>query len=285
VTPLPYTLQSTAFGYPAAVVVTEYANVWDDPAYAGNAYHLQTQLVAGEHVVIVSTLSGEWYEIIAVDQPSSKNALGYPGWVEQGTLANDWVIAERHVVVTARSTFARADRSTTATAFMQLSIDVRLPALDEAGGWVQVLLPDRQTAWVDRGSVRVATDPNIPVATEDTLRTAELLVGTPYMWGGTTWLACDCSGFVYRVLHAHGVTIARDSRDQATGGRPISTDALLPGDLVFTGRPGGSVEHVAFYTGDGQILDCGGGDRVRFRPLSDLTNAGYEVKTARAYGH
>ncbi|MDD2960824.1 MAG: NlpC/P60 family protein [Muribaculaceae bacterium] len=45
----------------------------------------------------------------------------------------------------------------------------------------------------------------------------------------------DCSGFTTYVFSQFGISLNRSSRGQFTNGNPITTSALLPGDLVFFG--------------------------------------------------
>ena len=80
-------------------------------------------------------------------------------------------------------------------------------------------------------------------------------VGGRYVWGGNDpHTGADCSGFVkYVMQNAAGVSLCRSSREQATQGRTVSADEMQPGDLLFYGN-GRSVNHVAMYIGDGQIV-------------------------------
>ncbi len=78
-------------------------------------------------------------------------------------------------------------------------------------------------------------------------------VGNPYQWGGTSLTnGADCSGFAQSVFANFGISLARVAADQSYGGTSVSTDSLLPGDLVFYGS--GGIDHVAIYIGGGQIV-------------------------------
>ena len=80
-------------------------------------------------------------------------------------------------------------------------------------------------------------------------------VGGRYVWGGNDpHTGADCSGFVRYVLqNAAGVSLYRRSAEQATQGRTVSAAEMQPGDLLFYGS-GRSVNHVAMYIGNGQIV-------------------------------
>lgn len=80
-------------------------------------------------------------------------------------------------------------------------------------------------------------------------------VGGPYRAGGNDpHTGADCSGFVkYVMQHGAGISMNRSSREQAHQGRVISSSQMQPGDLIFYGS-GSSINHVAMYIGDGQIV-------------------------------
>lgn len=69
----------------------------------------------------------------------------------------------------------------------------------------------------------------------DPVGIADLFLGTPYLWGGTSRWGIDCSGLVQACLLACGIDCPRDSDQQeATLGEDIPGDeALRRGDLIF----------------------------------------------------
>jgi len=79
---------------------------------------------------------------------------------------------------------------------------------------------------------------------DDYLETAESFIGVPYLWGGTTALGLDCSGFVQQVYRLNGVALPRDADQQAMLGRMV--EEARAGDLMFFGAD--SVTHVALAT-------------------------------------
>lgn len=80
-------------------------------------------------------------------------------------------------------------------------------------------------------------------------------VGGKYRAGGNDpHTGADCSGFVrYVMQHGAGVSMNRSSGDQSRQGTAISSSQMQPGDLIFYGS-GSSVNHVAMYIGNGQIV-------------------------------
>ena len=96
-----------------------------------------------------------------------------------------------------------------------------------------------------------------PVATVRRLiQTSFQYIGVPYWVGGIAPRGFDCSGFTRYVFANVGINLPRMADGQYGIGRPVSSDRLQPGDLVFfeTYEPGPS--HVGIYTGNGQFISA-----------------------------
>jgi cell wall-associated NlpC family hydrolase len=91
------------------------------------------------------------------------------------------------------------------------------------------------------------------------LRTALSLVGTPYVWGGTTPSGFDCSGFVWYAYNRIGIAIPRTADVQFAAGRPVAGDPA-PGDLVFFQTYDFGASHVGLYIGNGWFVNAIGTD-------------------------
>jgi cell wall-associated NlpC family hydrolase len=128
----------------------------------------------------------------------------------------------------------------------------------------------------DEETIRLATAARIPTRAASVVATALAAMGSPYQWGGTGPDGYDCSGLIQYAYAQHGVALPRVSSDQARSGAAVerSLDRLLPGDiLTFAARPGGPVEHVGLYVGDGRFIHSANGG-VQLGTLSPDDSAG-----------
>ena len=91
---------------------------------------------------------------------------------------------------------------------------------------------------------------------EEVVAYAKKFLGGRYVYGGNSLTGgVDCSGFTQQIMKHFGVSITRSSRAQyASNGYRVSENDLLPGDLVFYGSNGRTIDHVAIYAGNGQII-------------------------------
>lgn len=100
------------------------------------------------------------------------------------------------------------------------------------------------------------------------LSAAKAVLGTPYVWGGSTASGFDCSGYIYYVYNQAGINIPRTN---TTGYDARSYDVSSPqvGDLVFfKGTYRAGISHMGIYIGNNQFIHAGG-DRVQITSLSN----------------
>jgi len=104
------------------------------------------------------------------------------------------------------------------------------------------------------------------------IKDAKALLGTPYVWGGSSSKGFDCSGFIYYVYNKSGEGLVRTSAEGYFN-RSYYVDKPQPGDLVFfenTYKKG--ISHVGIYLGNNEFIHAGN-DKVE---ISSLTNSYYK---------
>ena len=106
-------------------------------------------------------------------------------------------------------------------------------------------------------------------------QTAKSLIGSPYLWGGTSTKGMDCSGFTKIVFLLNGFNLSRDANQQALQGVEIKTDSNFSnfntGDLLFFGNlKKDRITHVGIYLDSGNVIHASG--MVKINNLHENSN-------------
>lgn len=126
------------------------------------------------------------------------------------------------------------------------------------------------------GSGGASAAPGAPPDATSLRGRALALLGTPYVYGGSSPAGTDCSGFVLQVYTPLGVALPRRSAEQAGAGVPVALTDLREGDLLFFDTAGrGEVTHVGIYLDGGTFIDANSYlGRVALDQLTDPYFAG-----------
>jgi cell wall-associated NlpC family hydrolase len=218
---------------------------------------LGSQLLLGEPVEILRSRDVEgWVQV-------RSRMDGYIGWVRAWGLLRcsrpalvNWVRrAGAEVTVPFVEALARPGGRESIT---PLGWGARVHAAGRKPGWIRIELPGGRTAWVPRGALRA--NASAPPGIEERIRS---LLGVPYLWGGRTAMGLDCSGLTQLVLREQGISLPRDSRDQAFVSRPLARgESARQGDLIFFGRRGEQVSHVGIWLSPSTFVHCRGSVRI-----------------------
>jgi len=200
------------------------------------------QLLLGEQITIFDRAAGwAW-----VQSQTSR----YVGWVPEPAIATGTFTATHRIA--ARRTFIYPEPDLKLPVARSLSIGSHIAASGEAEARGQRYL-------LLEGGGAVVARHTFPadVFEQDYVTVAERLLGTPYLWGGSSGDGVDCSGLVYLAMLSCGRKVLRDSDMMAaTLGEEIDPgpghSGLKRGDLVFWRG------HVAIVEGDGNLLHANG---------------------------
>lgn len=110
----------------------------------------------------------------------------------------------------------------------------------------------------------VFADAKSPLQTE-----VDKIVGTPYLYGGTTTKGFDCSGFIQYVFKQVDIDLPRTTKSQAKEGIKVEKTNLLAGDLVFFNTDGTGISHAGIYMGNGLFSHSSASKGVRISKLSE----------------
>ncbi len=228
---------------------------------------MATQAVLGTPLRVL-TKGSDWWRVQTPD--------GYIAWIPASSVVaktpaqmQEWRKAKRFIVTSPYQ--IRAYKTPKTNGLRDVVTDlvngciVTVPGneMSVVDGRVCVELPDGRTGFVD-------VDDLTPIETwaaqnfdaERILDIAYSMEGTPYLWGGTSTKALDCSGLAKVSYYANGLILMRDASQQAKTGRRIEAAnwrSCQPGDLLFFGNAKtGKVTHVAIYDHDGNYVHSSG---------------------------
>lgn len=137
--------------------------------------------------------------------------------------------------------------------------------LAETAREYRIILPDKREGITGKENF---TDFNLwknsrQITCENLAATAKKLLGLPYMWGGTSSKALDCSGFTRNVFFMNGIILERDASQQYKYGEAVDPGEdfsnLMPCDLLFFGRKDPvRIVHVGLYLGNKKVINSSG---------------------------
>ncbi len=221
------------------------------------AAEMATQVLMGMPVKILEEKNG-WYRIQSPDQ--------YIGWAEDIGIAlktetemSDWKQSKRFVFNETVG-YALSAPQKNASHVSDLVLDDLFEAISETKGFLKVRFPDGRIAYVKKNDCLSFQEwTTRPIDVRSILSVARQLLGVPYLWGGTSCKATDCSGLTKTSYYSQGIILARDASQQVRYGQhPDFTDFrnLQPGDLLFFGSK--RVTHVALHIGNGLYIHSSG---------------------------
>lgn len=237
-----------------------------------HAAEMATQAIMGTPVKILE-YAGEWVRVQTPDQYISyvpSNSLHKLTQAEFDT----WRKAKRYIITVYQSQLI--DSPETELTVSDLVLGNILEYKGEQGDYIKLATPDGREGYVKKTEVKEFSSwANQEFDAELIKKVAYRMMGSGYLWGGTSTKVTDCSGLVKVSYFANGIILQRDASQQALTGEIIKAEdwnkAQL-GDLLFFGSKSGRVTHVGIYLQDGEYIHCSG--RVKINSV-DSNAKGY----------
>jgi hypothetical protein len=256
---------------PWGLVSVSVCNIRTEPSHGAE---MATQALMGTPVKILSKHGG-W---LMVQTPDS-----YLGWTDDpvAELSNEelagWKNGERLIYMKHNGFITDASGMVVS----DIVFGVILEKTGEQRDLLSVRIPDGREGFIKKSDVKdfriwaESTEPDPGKMIEF----ARLFLGSPYLWGGTSTKAVDCSGFAKTIYYSGGVILTRDASGQFRYGDEVSIEnpceTLIPGDLLYFGRKRDGkprITHTGMYIGDTEFIHSSG--LVKINSL-DSTRANY----------
>ncbi|WP_294284925.1 C40 family peptidase [uncultured Chryseobacterium sp.] len=189
--------------------------------------------------IVTEILFGESADILEVNKNWTRIKMhydGYEGWMDTKQLrpVADEMLAKRKVTIVTEdfSSVMMNDGKT----LLSMGSEVEFPAV------------------ASRRSHDVR---------ESIALTAKEFINVPYLWGGKSFFAVDCSGFTQLVYKIHEIKLPRDASQQVNVGESLSfVEESRPGDLAFFENPEGKIIHVGIMLESQRIIHASGKVRI-----------------------
>lgn len=235
-----------------------------------HAAEMATQAIMGTPVKILE-YADEWVRVQTPDKYISYipgNSLHKITQIE----FDAWRKAKRYIVDVYQTQLVEEPNSEMTVS--DLVLGNILEYKGESGDMIQLSTPDGRTGYVKKSEVKELSSWAEQTFNPQLIsKVAHRMMGSGYLWGGTSTKITDCSGLVKVSYFANGIILQRDASQQALTGEIIPAenwkDAQL-GDLLFFGSKSGRVTHVAIYLKDGEYIHCSG--RVKLNSVDPNAN-------------
>lgn len=225
--------------------------------------------------------NADWYQVQALEQKEfthNKSWQGYPGWIRKEKVRFIKARPQYNIVVNSLNADILKAPAPSAAILISVSLGTRLEETGREGSYYKVLLADGSFGWIAENNV-AQLEPR-----QNIIRAAKLFLGTPYLWGGRSGSAVDCSGLVNLAYRASGIDVPRDAHEQWMLAKPITKNELKPADLIFLAKENApkTIVHVMLFLGKDDFIEAPGtGKTVRISHFKDYDASGKKMYFGR----
>ncbi|MBP5687505.1 MAG: C40 family peptidase [Muribaculaceae bacterium] len=237
-----------------AIVKLSIATLRCDPKHSAE---IATQCLMGTPLRVIE-LVDDWLRVQCPDD--------YIAYVPESSVRfltqmdfNSWQRTERYIVTVYDDQLVTKPKGDETVSDLVLG-DI-LQFVSKKGKWIELSTPDGRTGWVNKSSVEQFDKwVQQPIDLNKIEKTARRMMGSSYLWGGTSTKVTDCSGLAKVSYFSNGIILQRDASQQALTGLKIADwhDAQLCDLLFFGNSKTGRVTHVGLYLRDGKYIHCSG---------------------------
>jgi hypothetical protein len=235
-----------------------------------------TQALMGTPVLILKT-EGDWFLVQLPDR--------YIGWINEMIVImtpdeyESWALRKK-VIITANQAVVFEKSATDSEIVSDIVAGDILVIENSTDSHFHIAYPDMRKGFIEKQNGCELNDwlCRIALTEESIVKTAKRFMGVPYLWGGASSKALDCSGFVKTVYFLNGVLLPRDADQQSNCGIEITIDHSLskarPGDLLLfrSGIPSQTtkITHVGIYLGNLRYIEASGDIHISSLDSSDI---------------
>lgn len=200
---------------------------------------------------------------------------GYISWVDNGGIVSltdeefaDWKAADKLIYLNSYGA-SYVNPDTKSQVVSDLVAGNIIEVVGDQNGFYEINYPDGKKAFIEKDKAKPYLEwvSSVDQSQEDLVASAKKMMGSPYLWGGTSPKGMDCSGFTKTVFFLNGLIIPRDASQQIHTGELVDStknfENLVPGDLLFFGKKATDtskerVVHVGMWIGDNKFIHAMG---------------------------